>query len=140
MSTSCRLLWSVIGQRQALRAPSWSATSDVYKGKAPALLLTLCVRRWLLAKLAIKAAAAVEGDSNGATGGWDDMDGVRWTRRSSAVYPVLCSAAGVVAGLFGVGAYACRVCMLCVCACVILTGQQSVAAHSAHTSLPLLLL
>ena len=83
--------------------------SDVAKGFAPCpslsywlraaamvpvtLLVLLAVRRHLLAKGAAQRAAgyeAIEGD-------------VEWDARTTLLYPLICSFAGVAAGVFGVG-------------------------------------
>lgn len=113
----------------------WVVVSDTYKVKLPcgsaaywlvacsivlpAGLVTLLVRRWLLAKTAVKteaaalavpgsaaAAAARAGAADGvaAAAAADGLvvDSVHWTPRNSLLYPLMCSAAGVVAGLFGV--------------------------------------
>jgi hypothetical protein len=110
----------------------WVVLSDTYKVKLPcgsaaywlmacsivlpAGLVTLLVRRWLLAKTAVKteaAALAVPGLAAAARAGAADsvaaaaadgvvVDSVQWTPGNSLLYPLMCSAAGVVAGLFGV--------------------------------------
>lgn len=86
----------------------------------PAAAVTLLVRQWLLTKTAVKSAAAdmypayealtpPRAAAGGAGGRSERSRGVpssvdiHWTPRNSLLYPVLCSVAGVVAGLFGVG-------------------------------------
>ena len=78
----------------------------------PCLLVTLTVRQWLLARTTVEAAAsaAVGSVSPCATaqaaaavlqrqaGGM-----IHWTAQNSITYPLICSLAGVFAGLFGVG-------------------------------------
>uniref|UniRef100_A0A383VY93 Membrane transporter protein n=1 Tax=Tetradesmus obliquus TaxID=3088 RepID=A0A383VY93_TETOB len=48
---------------------------------------------------AVAAAAAGNGSSSSSVA----FGGIHWTPRNSLLYPALCSTAGVVAGLFGVG-------------------------------------
>jgi hypothetical protein len=79
----------------------------------PCLLVTLVVRRWLLARGAVEAAAAAAVGSAspapaaqlaGAALQQQRKSGmIHWTPRNSITYPLICSLAGVFAGLFGVG-------------------------------------
>jgi hypothetical protein len=87
----------------------------------PCLLVSLLVRQWLLAKTAVEAfavaavaAATVRGGGSGAqatafrgtaaAAGPQQKSGIiHWTPRNSITYPLICSLAGVFAGLFGVG-------------------------------------
>lgn len=79
----------------------------------PCLLVTLVVRQWLLARGALEAAAAAAVGSvspapavrlAGAAMQQQRKHGmIHWTPRNSITYPLVCSLAGVFAGLFGVG-------------------------------------
>jgi hypothetical protein len=77
----------------------------------PCVLVTLAVRQWLLARSAVEtaAAAAAAGNGPGQTGAQQQQQqqykagNIHWTPRNSITYPLVCSLAGVFAGLFGVG-------------------------------------
>lgn len=90
----------------------------------PCLSVTLTVRQWLLARTAVEeraataAAAASAGFNQGSTAAaaagaeqreqWSSSSKaaagiIHWTPRNSIAYPLICSIAGVFAGLFGVG-------------------------------------
>lgn len=80
----------------------------------PCLLVTLVVRQWLLAKTAVEeAAAAAVVSATPAPGAVSaaaltqqrskSAGVIHWTPRNSIAYPLICSLAGVFAGLFGVG-------------------------------------
>eukprot|EP00163_Fabomonas_tropica_P003099 TRINITY_DN1257_c1_g3_i3.p1 TRINITY_DN1257_c1_g3~~TRINITY_DN1257_c1_g3_i3.p1 ORF type:complete len:558 (-),score=101.50 TRINITY_DN1257_c1_g3_i3:80-1720(-) len=57
------------------------------------LSITLCAGYWLRYNHEVKSSL-----------GYNFIDGdVRWTRRNSILYPALCSIAGVMAGLLGIG-------------------------------------
>ncbi|KAF8071240.1 sulfite exporter TauE/SafE family protein 5 [Scenedesmus sp. PABB004] len=110
----------------------WAAALSVV---APAGAVTLLMRQWLLARTAAKAAAddaapeyeaasppPEHGGARARSPHWASSGGgVRWTPRSTLLYPLLCSAAGVVAGLFGeragAGAAACAPASAAAAAC-----------------------
>jgi hypothetical protein len=78
----------------------------------PCVLVTLVVRQWLLARVAVETAAAATAVGNGAAGQASAQQqqqqlytagNIHWTPRNSITYPLVCSLAGVFAGLFGVG-------------------------------------
>ena len=57
------------------------------------LMLAAGVRAYLLRKYRVKARY-----------GWEWTEGdVQWTERATIIYPAVCSLAGLVAGLFGIG-------------------------------------
>jgi uncharacterized membrane protein YfcA len=78
-------------------ATYWAAVLSVVP---PAVLITLLARGWLLAATAVEdAEAAVEPQRQQQ----QQLGVIHWTPTNSLVYPLLCSAAGIFAGLFGVG-------------------------------------
>lgn len=118
--------WVVVSDTYKVRLPCGSAIYWLMACSIvlPATLVTLLVRRWLLAKTAVKAASAAlaipgleaaagagadPGVGGGAAAAGGVTDSIHWTPRNSVLYPMMCSAAGVVAGLFGV--VSCLVCV-----------------------------
>lgn len=110
---SCWVVASDTG-KATLACGSFRYWAVVLSVVPPCLLVTLVVRQWLLARGAVEAAAAAAvGSTSPAPGA--RMAGaalqqqqrksgmIHWTPRNSITYPLICSLAGVFAGLFGVG-------------------------------------
>lgn len=75
---------------------SWAYWAIVLSVVPPSICVTLVTRRYILRR--------------GASSG----DNIRYTRRNTILYPIVCSSAGVVAGLFGLGERGLGVAMGCV--------------------------
>lgn len=96
---------------------SWRYWLVVLSVVLPCCATTLVVRQWLLAKSAVEeAAAAAVGSASPAPAAVagpaaqqqrhqhsKSAGVIHWTPLNSIMYPIICSMAGVFAGLFGVG-------------------------------------
>jgi len=82
----------------------------------PCVCVTLLVRQWLLARTAVEAAAVSAAGAASrapaaeaaaltaaAAARHKKSSTIHWTPRNSITYPLVCSLAGIFAGLFGVG-------------------------------------
>lgn len=110
---SCWVVASDTG-KAILPCGSWRYWAAVASVVPPCALVTLCVRQWLLARTAVEEQAAAAAaatthysDASAEQGfpvpGPSKSGFIHWTRLNSLTYPLVCSLAGVFAGLFGVG-------------------------------------
>jgi hypothetical protein len=106
---SCWVVASDTG-KATLVCGSWRYWLVVLSVVLPCCATTLVVRQWLLAKSAVEEAAAVAvGSASPAPAQQQQRQHsksagmIHWTPRNSITYPIICSMAGVFAGLFGVG-------------------------------------
>ena len=84
-----------------LRCGSWQYWAVVLSVIPPVLGITLAVREFL-----VRRNRALQADSS-----YKGYDGeVEWNERSTIVYPAVCSLAGLIAGMFGVGGGIVKVC------------------------------
>lgn len=113
---SCWVVASDTG-KATLVCGSWRYWLVVLSVVLPCCATTLVVRQWLLAKSTVEeAAAAAVGSASPAPAAVAGAAAqqqrhqhskyagvIHWTPRNSITYPIICSMAGVFAGLFGVG-------------------------------------